>query len=127
MFRASIVSTAVFLAALAFLAAPAAAQTLSLMGSSTKICQLTGDTDWSTSLPTAAQTNARFGLGAVDFPLPMGALALLRAAAEQKGRGDFTPLWLGRAVALSQEMPAAMLFRTMVKETIERLHRLRWQ
>ena len=71
MFRASIVSTAVFLAALAFLAAPAAAQTLSLMGSSTKICQLTGDTDWSTSLPTAAQTNARFGLGAVDLGFPV--------------------------------------------------------
>jgi len=120
-------AAAIALAAFAGLVAPADAQTLSLVGASTMICQLTGDTDWSTSLPIAAQTNARFGLGAVDFPLPMGALAPLRAAAEQKGRGDFTPLWSGQAVALSREMPAAMLFGTMVEETIERLHRRRWQ
>src|SRR5262249_50075253 len=64
---------------------------------------------------------------APDFPLPMGALAPLRAAAAQKGSRAFTPLWSGQAAALSREMPADMLFRTIVKETIERLHRLRCQ
>ena len=60
-----------------------------------------------------------------DFPLPLGELAPLRAAAEQKGSRDFTPLWSGQAAALSREMPAAMLMQITVKETLERLHRLR--
>jgi hypothetical protein len=49
----------------------------------------------------------------------------LRTAAEQKGSRDFTPLWSGQAAALSREMPAAMLMQITVKETLERLHRLR--
>jgi nitronate monooxygenase len=61
---------------------------------------------------------------APDFPLPMGELEPLRAAAEHKGSRDFTPLWSGQAAALSREMPAAMLTQTMVRETLERLHRL---
>jgi hypothetical protein len=48
-----------------------------------------------------------------------------RAAAEQKGSRDFTPLWSGQAAALSREMPAAILMQITVKETLERLHRLR--
>ena len=60
-----------------------------------------------------------------DFPLPLGELEPLRAAAEQKGSRDFTPLWSGQAAALSREMPAAMLMQITVKETLERLHRLR--
>ena len=60
-----------------------------------------------------------------DFPLPLGELAPLRAAAEQKGSRDFTPLWSGQAAALSREMPAAMLMQITVRETLERLHRLR--
>jgi nitronate monooxygenase len=60
-----------------------------------------------------------------DFPLPLGELGPLRAAAEQKGSRDFTPLWSGQAAALSREMPAAMLMQITVKETLERLHRLR--
>jgi nitronate monooxygenase len=60
-----------------------------------------------------------------DFPLPLGELGPLRAAAEQKGSRDFTPLWSGQAAALSREMPAAMLMQVTVKETLERLHRLR--
>ena len=59
-----------------------------------------------------------------DFPLPLGELEPLRAA-EQKGSRDFTPLWSGQAAALSREMPAAMLMQITVKETLERLHRLR--
>ncbi len=51
------------------------ATTLTLVGSSQKICQLTGDTDWTTNLPTAALTNTNFGLDAVDlgFPVDSGA------------------------------------------------------
>jgi hypothetical protein len=56
---------------------------------------------------------------------PLGELEPLRAAAEQKGSLDFTPLWSGQAAALSREMPAAMLTRIMVTEALERLHRLR--
>jgi hypothetical protein len=66
---------------LAILANPstrANAATLSLVGSSAKICQLTGDTDWATNLPTAAQTQTRSGLVAVDlgFPVDSGERAL---------------------------------------------------
>ena len=43
----------------------------SLVGSSTKICQLTGDTDWSTNQPTAARTLSQFGLDAVDLGFPV--------------------------------------------------------
>jgi nitronate monooxygenase len=60
-----------------------------------------------------------------DFPIPLGELEPLRAAAEQKGSLDFTPLWSGQGAALSREMPAAMLTRIMVTEALERLHRLR--
>jgi nitronate monooxygenase len=62
---------------------------------------------------------------APDFPLPIGELVPLRAAAEPKGNHDFTPLWSGQAAALSREMPAATLTQTMVKETFERPHQLR--
>src|SRR3974390_2171753 len=67
MFRPFPAAAAIFLLA----GLPSRAQTLSLVGSSTKICQLTGDTDWSTNHPTAAQTNARFGLVAVDLGFPV--------------------------------------------------------
>lgn len=53
----------------------AKAATLSLVGSSTKICQLIGDTDWATGAPTAARTFTIFGLAGVDlgFPVESGA------------------------------------------------------
>ena len=44
---------------------------LSLVGSSNKICQLTGDTDWASNKPTAAQTWSNFGLQAVDLGFPV--------------------------------------------------------
>jgi nitronate monooxygenase len=59
-----------------------------------------------------------------DFPLPLGELRPLRAAAEQKDSPDFTPLWSGQAAALSREMSAAMLMQITVRETLEQLHRL---
>ena len=53
---------------------------------------------------------------APDFPLPMGELPLLRAKAEQQGRGDFTPLWSGQAAALGREMPAKALVLRLVRK-----------
>jgi nitronate monooxygenase len=53
---------------------------------------------------------------APDFPLPMGELPPLRAAAEQNGFTDFTPLWSGQAAALAREMPAKMLIDILVRE-----------
>lgn len=49
----------------------ARAATLSLAGSSTKVCQLIGETDWATNQPTAAQTLSNFGLDAVDLGFPV--------------------------------------------------------
>jgi len=56
---------------------------------------------------------------APDFPLPMGELPSLRAAAEQNGSTDFTPLWSGQAAALAREMPAKMLIDILVREAIK--------
>lgn len=61
----------VILAAAATLSDKAAAATLSLVGSSTKVCQLIGETDWASGQPTAAQTLSNFGLDAVDLGFPV--------------------------------------------------------
>ncbi len=50
---------------------------------------------------------------APDFPLAASAMAPLRAAAEQAGRDDFTPLWAGQSAALCRPMPAAELTRAL--------------
>jgi hypothetical protein len=50
------------------------------VGTTEKICQLTGDTDWETGRPTAARTFANFGLDAADLGYPIehdGKLILL--------------------------------------------------
>jgi hypothetical protein len=47
------------------------AATLSLVGSSVKVCQLTGEFDWQTNQPTAAQTMTNFGLDGVDLGFPV--------------------------------------------------------
>jgi nitronate monooxygenase len=60
---------------------------------------------------------------APGFPLPMGELSPLRAAAERKGSSDFTPLWAGQAAALAQEMPAGMLTSILARDAVERLRR----
>jgi nitronate monooxygenase len=59
------------------------------------------------------------------FPLAAAALAPLRAAAEARGSGDFTPLWSGQAAALGREMPAAELTRLLASEALERLGAIR--
>jgi hypothetical protein len=51
-----------------------------LVGSSDKVCQLTGETDWETGRPTAARTLSNFGLDGVDLGYPVenhGKLLLL--------------------------------------------------
>jgi nitronate monooxygenase len=64
-------------------------------------------------------------LGALpDFPLPMGALAPLRAKAEQQGSSDFTPFWSGQASPLGREMPARALTLKLVQEVIDRFKQL---
>ncbi len=69
------VLTAIFTAVLAQFVVSADAATLSLVGSSTKVCQLIGDADWASGKPTAAKTLSNFGLDAVDlgFPVESGA------------------------------------------------------
>jgi hypothetical protein len=63
--------TAMILAATVAPIAGANAATLSLVGSSTKVCQLVGETDWLTHLPTAAKTATNFGLDSVDLGFPV--------------------------------------------------------
>jgi nitronate monooxygenase len=47
------------------------------------------------------------------FPLAMAAIAPLRAKAESKGRGDFSPLWSGQNASGCKEIPAAQLTREL--------------
>jgi len=58
-----------------------------------------------------------------EFPLATGALAPLRAKAEQAGSGDFSPLWSGQAAALATEVPAGELTRQLAAEALSRLSR----
>ncbi len=64
---------AVLTAALAVvvITAPADASTLSVVGASTKICQLTGETDWLTGATTDARTQTRYGLQGIDLGFPV--------------------------------------------------------
>jgi nitronate monooxygenase len=47
------------------------------------------------------------------FPLAVNALAPLRAAAEARGLGDFSPLWSGQNATGCKDMPAAALTREL--------------
>jgi len=58
------------------------------------------------------------------FPHAATALAPLKAAAEKLGRVDFTNLWVGQAVRLSREIPAAELTRTLANDALARMRRL---
>lgn len=51
---------------------------------------------------------------ATAFPTAAGPVSLLRAAAEARGSGDFTPLWCGQNVTGCAEIPAAELLRQLV-------------
>jgi len=78
------------------LAVPVGAQTLSVIGASSKICQLTGQTDWFSGQTTDAQTQSRYGLFGVDlgFPVesPTGQLLLLFGDTVPNGHPPNTPL-----------------------------------
>ena len=50
---------------------------------------------------------------APPFPLAAGAAAPLRAAAEKRGSGDFSPLWAGEAAPLAREEGAEALTRRL--------------
>jgi nitronate monooxygenase len=52
-----------------------------------------------------------------EFPLAAGALAPLRAKAEEGGSGDFSPMWSGQAATLGRTMPAGELTKRLVVET----------
>ncbi len=79
---------AILTAVLAEIPVGAQAATLTLVGSSSKVCQLTGDTDWAGNFPTAAQTRTKYGLIADDlgFPVDSGTGPLFFLF------GDATPL-----------------------------------
>src|SRR5580698_9334816 len=62
---------AAIVAAVALTPSQSDALTVSLVAPSTKVCQLTGDTDWATNTPTAARTWTRYGLDAVDLGFPV--------------------------------------------------------
>jgi len=50
---------------------------------------------------------------APSFPLAATAIAPLRAAAESRGSGDFSPLWAGQNVTGAREIPAGRLTREL--------------
>ena len=53
---------------------------------------------------------------APQFPFAAVALAPLRAAAERRGRGDFSPLWAGESGLRLREVPAAVLTRELASK-----------
>lgn len=61
---------------------------------------------------------------APEFPMATPAVAPLRAAAEKKGSGDFSPLWSGQAGRLGREMPAGELTRRLAEEALARMRGL---
>ncbi|WP_201860991.1 NAD(P)H-dependent flavin oxidoreductase [Microvirga soli] len=58
---------------------------------------------------------------APDFPLAGGALAPLRQKTEPLGSNDFMSLWSGQAAALSRELAAGELTRTLAQEALAKL------
>jgi nitronate monooxygenase len=56
----------------------------------------------------------RLSEAAPEFPLAAAAIAPLRAAAESRGLGDFSPLWSGQNASGCREVPAAHLTREFV-------------
>lgn len=58
---------------------------------------------------------------APQFPLAAGALAPLRAAADEARAGDFVPLWSGQAARLGRELPAFELTKRLAAEALAKL------
>lgn len=61
---------------------------------------------------------------APEFPLAAPAVAPLRAAAEKRGLGDFSPLWSGQASKLGRALPAEDLTRRLAEEAFARMRGL---
>jgi nitronate monooxygenase len=61
---------------------------------------------------------------APDFPRAAEALAPLRSHAESNGSGDFSPLWSGQAAAMCQEIPAGVLTKMLVEESLRLMKQL---
>ena len=53
---------------------------------------------------------------APSFPLATAAMAPLRAEAEKRGSGDFSPLWSGQNNSGCKEIPAAQLTRDLAEQ-----------
>ena len=51
-----------------------------------------------------------------EFPLPVSAIAPLRAKAEERGLGDFSPMWAGQNTSGCKSIPATELTRSLVAE-----------
>jgi nitronate monooxygenase len=58
------------------------------------------------------------------FPHAATALAPLKAAAEKLGKVDFTNLWVGQAVRLGRDIPAAELTRALAHDALARMRKL---
>ncbi len=56
------------------------------------------------------------GAAVPAFPLAVGAIAPLRAKAESRGSGDFTPLWSGQNASGCKAVPAADLTRELATD-----------
>ena len=52
---------------------------------------------------------------APPFPLAAAAVAPLRAQAESRGSGDFSPLWAGQNAAACRPAPAAAITRELAR------------
>ncbi len=61
---------------------------------------------------------------APQFPMAANAVTPLRAQVEQRGSGDFSPLWSGQAAALAHETDAAELTRNLAAGALEILGEL---
>lgn len=61
---------------------------------------------------------------APEFPLATPAIMPLRAAAEQQGSGEFSPLWSGQAGGLGEALPAAELTRKLADAAQARMRAL---
>jgi nitronate monooxygenase len=51
------------------------------------------------------------------FPLATAGIAPLRAKAESRGSGDFSPLWSGQNASGCKQIPAAQLTRELAADT----------
>lgn len=61
---------------------------------------------------------------APPFPLASGALQQLRATAEARGSGDFSPLWAGQAASFARELGAGELTVALATEAQSLIRRL---